>query len=245
MNRKILALNLVLLAMVGTLGWMLRAHWLETRARELAALAKPARAGAQIPPPSPQPPETVVPANYLEVAQKTLFSKDRNPNVIIEPPPPPPAPKPEEPPPPRPEYYGQMGLGEPVAFLSTEKGAQKGFRAGDNVGPFKLVAFDRDTVTFEWKNKTLKYPLEELKPKEAAASQPAAVYAAPPPSQVSSPSTLVGANSSKDPALGVEHGGVRMCVPGDNSPAGTVKDGYKKTINPGLFSPMCQWEPIK
>ena len=245
MNRKILALNLALLATVGTLGWMLRAHWLETRARELATLAKPPRGSAQIPPPSPRPPETVVPANYLEVAQKTLFSKDRNPNVIIEPPPPPPPPKAEEPPPPRPEYHGQMGFfDEPVAFLSTDKGGQKGFRAGDKVGLFKLVAFDHDTITFEWNGKTLKYPLEELKPKEQAPQAAAAVYS-PPPSQVSSASTLVGVNTSKDPALGVENGGVRACVPGDNSPAGTVKDGFKKTINPGMFGPMCQWERTK
>ena len=45
---------------------------------------KPPRRSAQLPPPSPAPPEAVVPANYLDVAQKTLFSKDRNPNVIIE-----------------------------------------------------------------------------------------------------------------------------------------------------------------
>ena len=126
-----------------------------------------------------------MPANYLEVAQKTLFSKDRNPNVIIEVAPPPP-PKPEEPPPPRPDYYGQMGLGEPVAFLSAEKGGQKGFRAGEEVGPFKLVAFNRETITFEWKGKTLEYPLEELKPKEpvpaAAGGRGSAVRAkvAPP-----------------------------------------------------------------
>jgi len=243
MNRKILLLNLALLAMLGTLGWMLRAHWRETRAQELATLAKPPRGSAQIPPPSPRPPEPVVPANYIEVAQKTLFSKDRNPNVIIEPPPPPPAPKPEEPPPPRPEYYGQMGLGEPVAFLSTEKGGQKGFRAGDKVGLFKLVAFDHQTLTLEWNGKILKYPLEELKPKEAAPQ--AAVYASP-PAQVSSASSVVGAKSSKDPVLGAETpGGVRACVTGDNSPAGTVKDGYKKTISPGLFMTICQWEPIK
>ena len=84
MNRKILVLNLALLALLGTLGWMLRAHWRETRARELATLAKAARRSVQLPPPSPAPPEAVVPANYLDVAQKTLFSKDRNPNVIIE-----------------------------------------------------------------------------------------------------------------------------------------------------------------
>ena len=85
MNRKILVLNLALLALLGTLGWMLRAHWIETRARELATLAKAPRGSTQIPPPSPRPPEPVVPANYLDVAQRTLFSKDRNPNVIIEP----------------------------------------------------------------------------------------------------------------------------------------------------------------
>ena len=125
MNRKILALNLGLLVLLGTLGWMLRAHWREARARELATLSKPPRRSAQLPPPSPVPPEPAVPADYLDVAQKTLFSKDRNPNVIIETAPPPP-PKPEEPPPPRPAYYGQMGLGEPVAFLERRKGRPEG-----------------------------------------------------------------------------------------------------------------------
>ncbi len=243
MNRKILVLNLVLLALLGALGWTLRAHWLETRAQELATLAKAARGSAQLPPPSPRPPEAVVPANYLEVAQRTLFSKDRNPNVIIEPPPPPPPPKPEEPPPPRPEYYGQMGMAEPVAFLSTEKGGQKGFHAGEKVGLFKLVAFDHDTITFEWNDKTLKYPLEELKPKEPAP-QAGAVYALP-PGQAASAKPIIGDGTDKNPILGKENGGVRACVPGDNSPAGTVKDGYKKTINPGMFGPMCQWEPIR
>jgi len=61
MNRKILALNLALLALLGTLGWMLRAHWRETRAQELATLAKAAHAKAQLPPPTPTPPEAVVP----------------------------------------------------------------------------------------------------------------------------------------------------------------------------------------
>jgi len=241
-NRKILALNLVLLALLGTLGWMLRAHWRETRAQELATLAKAARAKAVLPPPSPAPPEPVVPANYLDVAQKTLFSKDRNPNVIIETAPPP-APKVEEPPPPRPEYFGQMGINEPVAILSTEKGGQKGFRAGDKVGPFKLVAFDRDSITFEWKDKTLRYPLEELKRKETAPPQ-----AGLPPvltGPVAPAGPIIGISTSKDPVLGPSNGGVRGCITGDNSPAGTVKDGFKKTITPGMFGPMCQWEPIQ
>jgi hypothetical protein len=241
-NRKIIALNLALLALLGTLGWMLRAHWRETRAQELATLAKAAAAKAQLPPPSLPVPEAVVPATYLEVAQKTLFSKDRNPNVIIETVPVP-APKPEEPPPPRPEYHGQMGIGDPVAFLSVEKGGQKGFHAGEKVGPFKLVAFDRESMTFQWKDKTLRYPLEELKPKEPSPGQagvPAAAAAQP-----ASVGPIIGISTSKEPVLGIANGGVRGCVTGDNSPAGTVKDGFKKTITPGMFGPMCQWEPIQ
>jgi hypothetical protein len=242
MNRKILALNLALLALLGTLGWMLRAHWHETRAQELATLAKAARRSSQLPPPSPVPPEPVVPANYLEVAQKTLFSKDRNPNVIIETVAPPP-PKPEEPPPPRPEYFGQMGLGEPVAFLSVEKVGQKGFRAGDKVGPFKLVAFNRETITFEWKGKTLTYPLADLKPKDASPAQ--AGLPGPAAGQAASASPVIGISTDKNPVLGPQNGGTRGCVVGDNSPAGTVKDGYRKSVIPGMFGPMCQWEPIQ
>ncbi len=240
MNRKILALNIALLALLGTLGWMLRAHWRETRAQELATLAKAARRSTQLPPPSLRPPQAVVPADYLEVAQKTLFSKDRNPNVIIETAPPPPPPKPEEPPP-RPEYFGQMGLGDPVAFLSVEKVGQKGFHAGDKVGPFKLVAFNRETITFEWKGTTLKYPLADLKPKGASQAQ----AGLPAPQQAASAGPIIGISTEKTPVLGQQNGETRACVVGDNSPAGTVKDGFRKAITPGMFGQMCQWEPIK
>ena len=243
MNRKILALNLGLLTLLITLGWMLRVHWRETRARELATLSKAARRTELLPPPSPVPPEAAVPASYLEVAQKTLFSRDRNPNVIVEVAPPPP-PKVEEPPPPRPFYFGQMGLGQPVAFLSGEKGGQKGFRVGDEVGPFKLVAFNRDTITFEWNGKKLEYPLSELKPKEAVVVQqqpgPAANAA-----KVIPAGPVIGIPENANQVLGTANGEIRSCVPGDKSPAGTVKDGYRKSVVPGPFGSMCQWEPIK
>jgi len=222
---------------------MLRAHWRETRARELATLSKAARKIEVLPPPSPVPPEAAVPANYLEVAQKTLFSKDRNPNVIVEVVPPP-APKPEEPTPPRPFYFGQMGFGQPVALLSVDKGGQKGFHVGDEVGPFKLVAFNRETITFEWNGKTLEYPLAELKPKESQAQQAAAVGAAPSKPQSLGP-VIATVTDDKGPVLGTQNGEIRSCVSGDKSPAGTVKDGFRKSVVNGPFGPMCQWEPIK
>jgi len=243
MNRKILALNLGLLLLLGTLGWMLRAHWREARARQLATLAKPPRQNALLAPPSPVPPEPAVPANYLDVAQKTLFSKDRNPNVIIEVAPSPPPPK-EEPPPPRPSYYGQMGLGEPVAFLSIAKGGQKGFRVGEDVGPFKLVAFNRETITFEWQGKELQYPLAELKPKDDAPGARPAAAQAPVPGKVESLGPAIGLEE-KGTVMGTAVGDTRTCVAGDKSPAGTVRDSFKKSIVPGPFGQMCQWELIK
>ena len=136
-----------------------------------------------------------------------------------------------------------MGLGDPVAFLSLEKVGQKGFHAGDQVGPFKLVAFDRETITFEWNGKTLEYPLADLKPKEPAAARAAQAQPASQPAPVS----LVIGNAPRRmiPSLGVQNGQIRACVAGDKSPAGTVKNGYKKSVVPGPFGEYCTWEPIK
>jgi hypothetical protein len=48
------------------------------------------------------------------------------------------------------------------------------------------------------------------------------------------------------PELGNDMGaGFRGCVAGDNSPAGTIKDGYKKVISRGLMGQACYWEQAK
>ena len=107
----------------------------------------------------------VSPADYLEVAQKTLFSKDRNPNVVLDPPPPP---KPDPPMPALPVYWGQMSFGDPVVILTAAKAPeQKSYHRGDNIGDFKLVAFDSDSITFDWNGKQVERKLLELAPKDA------------------------------------------------------------------------------
>ena len=58
-------------------------------------------------------------------------------------------------------------------------------------------------------------------------------------------SAIIGLPPEKGEVLGMKTGESRLCVPGDKSPAGTVKDGYRKTVVPGPFIEMCQWEPIK
>jgi hypothetical protein len=241
-NRQVLVLNLALLALIGSLAWLLRDKWRGERAHERAVLSRVVRPPVQPPPPPPPPVPPVSPADYVDVAQQTLFSKDRNPNVVVEVPPP----KPEPPMPALPFYHGQITLGDPIVLLSTGKaGEQKSYHAGDKVGPFKLVGFDGDSITFEWNGKDVQKKLSEIASSEPPpdAAKPAATAAAgakpapppPPPKQANVP-----------PALGTDMGaGFRACVAGDNSPAGTILNGYRKVIVQSLMGKACSWEPVK
>jgi hypothetical protein len=174
-----------------------------------------------------------------------LFSKDRDPNVIIEVAPPPPPP-PERPAPPLPKYYGQMGFAEPVILLSTDRSPQRSYRVGDKVDDFKVAAFDAETLTLEWDEKMLKNDLKDLRAKEPERP----VQRAAAPSTAAAPQakgiTKMGNAAAKsDPVLGPPNGMYRSCVAGDNSPSGIEKDGYKKVIVTTLMGSSCQWEPIR
>jgi hypothetical protein len=108
LNRRIILLNLALLALTGALIWLLRTHWSEARSRETKVLTQRVPAKSVLAPPPPPPVRPVAPSEYLDVAQKMLFSKDRNPTGESSKRRPGP-----EPPCRRPEYHGQMAIGEP------------------------------------------------------------------------------------------------------------------------------------
>ena len=166
MNRRLVMLNLALLALAGALVWTLRANWIEAKARERAVLQRKVAAKAVLAPPPLPGVKTVTPAEYIDVAGKMLFSKDRNPTVVVEPP----KPAPEPVMPALPSYHGQMAIGEPVILLSASANAvQRSYHAGEQVGDFKLVSFDEDRVAFEWKGKNVERKLEQLRPKETVA----------------------------------------------------------------------------
>jgi len=273
-NRRIVLLNLALLALVGALGWILRANWLEAQARERAVLLRKIAPKAVLAPPGLPGVKAAAPADYIDVASKMLFSKDRNPTVIVEPP----KPAPEPVMPALPNYNGQMAIGEqPVIFLSTNN-VQSSYHAGERIGDFKVVSFDEDNIAFEWKGKSIERKLEELRPKQvlaqtgpsgntgskppAAGAAPASVAAAPEasaPAARSNPVTsLSGTSASKtgdanstssvseDGMLGPElTGGFRACVPADTSPTGTIHSGYRKVQSMSIFGPSCDWEPVK
>jgi Sec-independent protein translocase protein TatA len=246
MNRKVVLLNILLLLLLVWLGMRLRTSWLESKAREQAALARAAKPGQVVPPPGVPEVDPASPADYIDVAQRMLFSKDRDPNVLVDPPAPPPAPPPDKPVPPLPSYYGQMSLGEPVIVLGNEKLPQKSYHAGEKIGEFKIASWDRDTVTLEWEEKTLVNNLRDLTPKEAERPSQAAAPVPTAAAQTAKSITKMGGAAPKsDPAFGPPNGMYRACVASDTSPHGTVKDGYQKAVVPGLMGVTCQWEPIR
>lgn len=235
MNRKLWFLNLLLVAGLVWTGVQLRAMWRAAREREQRALAhnlKPAPAPPLTPAPPPAP---VQAAGYIDVAQQMLFSKDRNPNVVIE--------KVAEAPkplPPFPKFYGVMNFGDgPLAILS-DAGRQKPFKTGDKVGEYKLLAIGSDTLTFEWDTKQHVKKFTELQDKTNEPAVPEARSAAPPPPTPAAPATPAR------PGPGADMGaGVSACNANDSSPAGTVVDGKRKVISESPFGKVCRWEPVR
>jgi hypothetical protein len=248
MSRKLILLNLALLALAGILVWQARVHYLEMKAHERAVLLRSARAVSVLPPPSAPVPAAVAPVQYIEVAQKTLFSKDRNPTVVVEQP----APKPEPPMPALPFYFGQIRLGDPVIFLAIGNGPQKRFYVGDKVGEFTIVGFDNEKITLGWNDKKIDKKLEDLRakadqqPAQSAATAQAAPAASSAP-QVRSLGGAASADASKpDSVVGSDRGdGFRGCVMNDQTPPGTVVDGYRKVVVRGLMGNSCYWEKVK
>jgi hypothetical protein len=64
------------------------------------------------------------------------------------------------------------------------------------------------------------------------------------PENATSPAPPPAGSDGKKPAQGVELGsGFRACVPGDNSPDGTVANGYRKMLSHSFLGPSCIWKP--
>src|SRR5579883_957765 len=105
MNRKLLILDLVLVAVVIAAGVEFRASWKAAKAQEEATAKKKVKPVALPPLPALPQPKPVAPADYIDVARNLLFDPSRNPDVVVPPPPPPPAPPPPPPMPKLPVYH--------------------------------------------------------------------------------------------------------------------------------------------
>jgi hypothetical protein len=242
---KLIALNAGLFLGLILIAWQARVKWDEAQAERQANVNVPVKHVTPPPTTPAQKPEPVQAAKYADVAQKNLFSKDRNPTVVVE------APKVEPPKvmPPLPVVYGVLGLPSGVKAIMAERaGAQsKPVRTGDEIGEFKILALDLRKVTFEWDGKKLERNLDDLVDRTGGSATAAAATASG-PAVPAPPSTTTSKPTSA--ALGAEAGTPdapsRNCTSNDTSPVGTVIDGYKKTGVPSPFGVMgCSWVPNK
>jgi len=116
-------------------------------------------------------------------------------------------------------------------------------KVDDKIGEFKIVALDAKNATFEWEGKQITRRIEDLidRSGDQAASNSGGSAGPnlppPPPSAAARPEPL---NPNQPPGKEMSPG-VRSCANSDNSPAGTVVDGYKKFSEPSPFGPICRW----
>jgi hypothetical protein len=244
---RLIALNVLLIAALSLVAWEARVRWAEARQQRESTINVKVRP-VPVPPVTPAPkPDGATAAKYADVATKNLFSKDRNPNVIIDPP------KVEEPKkmPPLPVVYGVLGLPSGTrAMMSARAGeSSKTVRTGDTIGDFKIASLDTQSVVFDWEGKQIPKKIDDLidrsatTPVAAAASAPAQsnVPAAPPPPR---PVAQVAAGPGQEypTAAGQSQ---KTCVPGDTSPPGTVVDGYRKNVVQTPFGAICNWQKVQ
>ena len=234
-------LNVVLAAAIAGLGWQLRQDWILARAREQRILQQRTK---PLPPPlmsASKPAESVTPASYSDIAQKMLFTKDRNPTVVVEvAPAPPPKPMPA-----LPVLYGVMNLMDgTTAIMSEKSGAQHlGVRPGDKVGEFKLLAVTGREITLEWEGKTVTKEIDEMI--DRATPPPPSGASGTTPRPESRPPAAPPQPPRGEAAPGTDIGNkLRACQPGDNSPPGTVSGSYRKVVSRTPFGETCRWEPI-
>jgi hypothetical protein len=243
LSGKLRLLDLALLLLVGLLGWQLRREWIESHTRELVLL-KSAVPPASVPGLAPlDKVDAVTAAEFADVATKNLFSKDRNPNVIVDPPPPPPV----KPQPSFPVAHGVMLWdGVPPTIVLSEKagGPQKGYHPGETIGPWKLVSVDQSYAAFEWDGKAFKKRIDELIDRTPIAVEvpkppTANVAAKPAPAQPAAQTLSSTTHSGPGTDMG---GGFKACFADDKSPEGTVVDGMKKVVSASPFGTICRWE---
>ena len=245
MNRRLLALNLLLVAALIYAGFQFHARRVAAQAREAATLINKV---APLPPPvlSPLPaPQAVTASAYETVAQKDLFDQSRNPNVPIEIPPPPP---PLKDPPALPSFHGMMNIGDgPIAIMSKSgSGAQEGVRVGGMIGEFKLLDFNRQEIALEWDGRVIHKRIDDISKQEGSPRSAADFVGSsgltPMPGVASAP---LPAPKLSELGPGADNGNTnRPCLVGDSSPNGAIVDGYRKAVRVNPFGSECHWEPV-
>ncbi len=242
MKHRLIAIDLLLLAVLLALGWAFREKYREAKAHEQAILSM------SVPPASVPglPRLTKVGAldatAYQDAVAKNLFSRDRNPTPIPDPPPPPP------PPPPQPAFPIVRGVMlwegvPPTVVMSTQKGSadQRGYHPGEKVGEWKILSVDNTYVVLEWNGQQFKKRIDELMDRTPLTLADAAPQPEAPAAVAAQTKSLSAPKSAQGPDMGA---GNKACTGDDKSTPGTVLDGRKKIVSETPFGTVCRWEPV-
>lgn len=240
MNRRLLILDLALMAVVAAGLWRLRDDLRRARDRYVilqpvtaAPLKGPVMEAGTLP--------AVTPSAYIDAAQNFLFSADRNPNVIVEV-------HPVKPRPALPQLFGVMDLGSgPIAIMAAAANtAHKTVRVGEAIGEFKLLAAGGDRITLEWEGQKIDAQISDVLVKPAAeqGGGPVVSTNTAPTSPVINPAGRPGEYLIGAPMQGAT-GTVYASPPGDTAPAGTVYQNKRKVVRQTPFGNQAWWEDVR
>ena len=245
MTRRLFYLNAVLMLGIITLGLRLKSLYEEAREREtIVRLSQERKLVYKPGAPTPQV-QAVNTASYSDVAIRMLFSRDRNPTVIIEE-----KPKlPDPPPPPLPKAHGVMMLDPPRIILTAKMSeGQKIYKAGDKVGDYEIIAFDTKTIQLRWHDKDYTKELSELADANpGGGAAPTTVEAPQPQGSSTSGPTVSGVPTAASAASIMDNPNAasKPVEAGDTSPAGTMKDNFRKVCSISPFGSACRWVPVR
>jgi len=243
LKRKLWLLNFALIALVAAGTWQLRKESQDFHARARSTLGKKPPIPAPPPPLPASPAPAVTASSYLDIAQKMLWSHDRNSQVILDPPKPPAPPKPL---PTLPSVFGVMNIGDgPIVMMSDKPGArQRGVHPGEKIGEFKLVSVDSEKLVLAFEDRTVTKTLGELLDRGGPDSSAAAAGSnAGPPGTIPAPTAPPPAGKA-EPGVKLSDG-LSNCTANDPSPAGTIVNGMQKVVRQTPFGDACFWEAVK
>ncbi len=257
MRGKLLLLNLTIALAVVAAGAKIREEWLIYKERKEGLKWQAAEVKPKTAPPAatPSAAPAVTPANYIDVAQRVLFFRDRNSQVIVEQPV-----KVVKPLPPLPILLGTMNIGDGPTLIMAEKpnARPKGIHVGETIGSYKLAALESDSLVLEWEEGTVRKRFDELVAKPGSGGDSGSSSSAPSAADTARtgvvnpaiPAPASQAPKAAAPAAssgpGAEVGsGLRACVAGDTSAPGTVVDGMRKVVSATPFGNSCRWETAK
>jgi hypothetical protein len=259
MKRKLMLLNLALLAVVIAGGFEFQRRVAQGRSR-YDILQRSGSAKDAPPFPSPQAPGRVRQADYLPIVNRLLFYQDRNAVVEVEAP----VEKAVERPA-LPVLSGVMDFGEgPLALMADNpRGTPRLVAKGEKVGEYTFLGFAGDKLKLAWQGEEMEVDQQRLAGElerdsrgnarsaggsgssNAGARRPAnrrqqasrSETKAQQQPQAENRKTIGGRYN-----IGTEiKPGVFRADPKDSSPAGTEFEGYRKVVNPTPFGNQSWW----